>query len=190
MTIIDCIGDVCPMPVIKTKRALAEAKRGCFEIHVDNGISLENVKKYIYSLGYDTNSITRDGYFAIIVDVDGDAKRIANKHSDSIVAISGNTMGHGDDELGHVLMKSFVFALTQLDNLPQKIVLYNSGVLLALEDSPVLADLQTLSAAGVQILSCGLCIDYFNCANNLAVGEITNMYVILEMMQDGKVIRP
>jgi len=189
MKIVDCIGDVCPMPVIKTKKAIAAADFGPMEIRVDNGISLENVKRYVGSLGYDAVSVTRDGYFAIIVEASGQAKSTSTDFS-SIAVISSDVMGHGDDELGRKLMHSFIFALTQLDSLPHTVVLYNRGVLLAIEDSFVLGDLHALADLGVQILSCGLCIDHFNCGAKLAVGGVTNMYTIVEMMKNGNVIRP
>jgi len=190
MKIVDCIGDVCPMPVIKTKKALAEADYDGLEIRVDNGISLENVKRYLGSLGHDAVSITRDGYFAIVINSGEMRQKTDANDTNSIVVIASDMMGHGNDDLGRTLMQSFVYALTQLDALPQKIVLYNRGVLLAVENSSVLEDLRTLEAAGVKILSCGLCISHFDCGNKLVVGEITNMYTIVEMMRDGNVIRP
>jgi len=179
------------MPVIRTKKALAEAKGEQMEIRVDNGISLENVQKYIYSRGHrDAVCITRDGYFAIVVNTKEVARKSASKDTDSIVIISSDVMGHGDDDLGRKLMQGFIYALTQLEALPHKVVLYNRGALLAVEDSPVLEDLHTLTVAGVQILTCGLCLSHFECEDKLAVGEITNMYAIVEMMQGGNVIRP
>ena len=191
MRIVDCIGDVCPMPVIKTKKALAEASDERLEIRVDNGISLENVQKYIYSQEYyDTVCITHDGYFAIIVNTSGANRKAASNDTNSIVVIASDVMGYGEDDLGRELMKVFIYALTQLETLPHKVVLYNRGVLLAAEDSPVLDDLRSLAASDVRILSCGLCLSYFNCEDKLAVGEITNMYAIAEMMQSGNVIRP
>ena len=191
MKIVDCIGDVCPLPVIKTKRALTEVDCD-LEIRVDNGISLENVQKYVYTQGRDAVCVTRDGYFAIIISADAkvSTQKVSRNDTDSIVVIACDIMGGTDEELGRRLLKAFVFVLTQLDVLPHAVVLYNRGVLLAVEGSSVLEDLQMLAALGVQILSCGLCIDYFGCEDKLAVGEITNMYAIVEMMQNGNVIRP
>ena len=191
MRVVDCIGEVCPMPVIRTKKALEESQGEHLEIRVNNGISLENVQKYLYSRGHrDAVCITKDGYFAVIVNTGVAVKKIKSNDMNSIVVISSDVMGKGDDNLGRRLMQSFVYALTQLEVLPHKVVLYNRGVLLAAEGSPVLEDLHVLTVSGVQILSCGLCVDYFECENKLLVGEITNMYNIVEMLQSGNVIRP
>ena len=44
-----------------------------------------------------------------------------------IVVLRSGKMGEGNDELGAVLMKGFIYALTELDNLPETILLYNGG---------------------------------------------------------------
>ena len=100
-------------------------------------------------------------------------------------------MGNGNDELGEVLMKGFIFALTELDELPSTVLLYNSGVKLSTEGSKSIEDLKTLQAQGVEILSCGTCLNYYDLADKLEVGEVTNMYFIVEKMsQADKIIRP
>ena len=100
-------------------------------------------------------------------------------------------MGAGDDELGATLMKAFMFALTQQDELPAAILAYNGGVHLTVEGSPVLDDLKKLAEAGVEIFSCGTCLNHFGIADKLAVGEVTNMYVIVQkQLEAGVVVRP
>ena len=74
--------------------------------------------------------------------------------------------------------------------MPHVVVLYNSGLLLVVDDSPVLGDLHMLAESDVQILFCGLCLTHFDCEKRLVIGEITNMYVIAEMMQGRNVMRP
>ena len=102
-----------------------------------------------------------------------------------------NVMGHGDDVLGDVLIKAFFFALTQQDDLPDSILFYNSGVKLTCEGSPVLEDLDKLANAGVDIFSCGTCLKHFDIEDKLAVGAVTNMYVIVEkQIQAGIIVRP
>ena len=100
--------------------------------------------------------------------------------------------GPGDDELGAMLKaKAFVFALTQQDELPAAILAYNGGVHLTVEGSPVLDDLKKLAEAGVEIFSCGTCLNHFGIADKLAVGEVTNMYVIVQkQLEAGVVVRP
>ena len=108
-----------------------------------------------------------------------------------VVVVPSPVMGHGDDELGDVLIKAFVFALTQQDDLPDSVLFYNGGVKLTCEGSPVLEDLNKLAAAGVEILSCGTCLKHYGIEDKLVVGEPTNMYVIVEkQLQAGIVVRP
>lgn len=108
-----------------------------------------------------------------------------------IVVIASGTMGGGNDSLGAVLMKGFLYALSQMDILPEKILFYNGGVKWTTEESEVLDDLKSMEAQGVEILSCGTCLDYYRCADKLMIGQVTNMYSIVEaMMQADKIIRP
>ena len=91
----------------------------------------------------------------------------------------------------HILMKSFLFAVTQLDELPDKMVFYNSGARLTAEGSPALEDLKNLAEQGVEIMNCGTCLDFYGIKEKLAVGTVTNMYSIVETMQQAdRVIRP
>lgn len=100
-------------------------------------------------------------------------------------------MGEGEEELGKTLIKSFVFALSNVDPLPTAMVFYNRGAFLTSEDSPVLADLKNLEKAGVKIMTCGLCADYYKIKEKLGVGIISNMYEIVEtQMQSQKIIKP
>ena len=85
-------------------------------------------------------------------------------------------MGSGNDELGAVLMKSFFFAETQLDTLPDKILFYNGGAKLTVEGSDCLEDIRILEKEGVEILTCGTCLDFYGLKEKLAVGAVTNMY--------------
>ena len=93
-------------------------------------------------------------------------------------------MGHGNEELGKILMKSFIFALTQLDDLPQTILFYNGGATLTTEGSQSLEDLKTLEAQGVEILTCGTCLDFYGLKDKLAVGQVSNMYTIVEKLNN------
>lgn len=109
----------------------------------------------------------------------------------SIVVVSSAAMGTGSDELGKVLMKGFIYALSQLDTLPEKILFYNGGVTLTTEGSDSLEDLKEMEAQGVKIYSCGTCLNYYGLSEKLKVGEVTNMYSIVEAMAGAsKIIRP
>ena len=100
-------------------------------------------------------------------------------------------MGHGNDELGKVLMRGFLFAVTQLEKLPKTMLFYNGGVLLTTEGSDSIEDLKNLEAQGVEIKSCGTCLNYYGISDKLKVGEVTNMYDIVETLAAAsKVIKP
>ena len=108
-----------------------------------------------------------------------------------VAVLSANTMGNGEEQLGKILMKSFIFALTKQDQLPEIILCYNSGASLTCEDSDSLEDLKSLEAEGVKILTCGTCLDFYGLKESLAVGSVTNMYEIVEIMENaGTIIRP
>jgi len=99
-----------------------------------------------------------------------------------VVVISSAAMGHGGDELGTSLMKGFIYALSQQDELPSAILFYNGGVNLTSEGSASIEDLKSMEAQGVEILSCGTCLNFYGKTDKLMVGEVTNMYTIVEKM--------
>lgn len=99
-----------------------------------------------------------------------------------VVVLSSNLMGQGDDALGKVLMKGFVYALSQQDILPETVLLYNSGAFLSSEGSDNLEDLKELEAQGVEILTCGACMKHYGLEDKLKAGSVTNMYEIVERM--------
>lgn len=109
----------------------------------------------------------------------------------TVVVVSADHMGEGSEELGRILIKGFLFALTQQEHLPSTVLFYNGGAKLTTEGSASLEDLKTLEANGVEILTCGTCLDYYGLKDKLAVGGVTNMYVIVEkQMQADLVLRP
>ena len=108
-----------------------------------------------------------------------------------VIQVSSDAMGAGSDELGRSLMKAFVYAVTQQDELPATMLFYNGGAHLTCEGSPCLDDLKALAEQGVEILTCGTCLNYYGIADKLAVGEVTNMYVICQKLeQASRVVRP
>jgi len=99
-----------------------------------------------------------------------------------VVAVSSDRMGRGDDQLGEVLLRSFLHTLGEASFAPDTLIFYNSGVKLAVEESPALEDLHSLEARGVKILLCGTCLGHFELKDRIAAGEISNMYAITETM--------
>ena len=99
-----------------------------------------------------------------------------------VVAVGSAEMGNGEPRLGRILMKSFLYSLTQLEELPQTVLFFNGGVRMTTEGSESIEDLKALESQGVEILSCGTCLDFYGLKDKLLVGGITNMYVIAQTM--------
>lgn len=194
MVTVDAMGDACPIPVIKTKKAIAQMN-GCgeLEVFVDNEIAVQNVSKMAANEGGDvTSEKIAEGKYRVEIrlsSVDKVEKEETEKHT--IVVVSSDRMGSGNDELGKALIKGFIFAVTQLEKLPEKMLFYNGGAVLTCEGADTLEDLKSLEAQGVEILTCGTCLDYYGMKEKLQVGSVTNMYAIVEAMsQADRIIRP
>lgn len=196
METIDAKGQACPMPVVRAKKALSEIGEGVLEVLVDNKTAMHNLENLGKSLKIATQSEERgEAEFAVMFTKDAADAQTEDcgcgelvPAGDKVVVLSSDVMGAGDDELGATLMKAFVFALTQQDELPATILAYNGGVKLTVEGSPVLDDLKKLAEAGVEILSCGTCLNHYGISDKLAVGEVTNMYVIVEKQLNARVV--
>ena len=78
------------------------------------------------------------------------------------VLITSNVLGKGDDTLGNILMKSFMYTLTQMEGAFRTIIFMNSGVLLTTEGSEVLEYIRALEDRQIEVLSCGTCLDYYH----------------------------
>ena len=191
---VDAIGDTCPIPVIKTKKAIAEAAgQGTIEVLVDNEIAVQNVTKMAESEGGKvTSEKVAEKEYKITIELSGEAKASAEEAEENlVVVISSDRMGSGNDALGKVLIKGFIFAVTQLERLPKTMLFYNGGATLTAEGSDSLEDLKHLEEQGVEILTCGTCLNYYNLSDKLQVGSVTNMYSIVEKMAGAdKIITP
>ena len=172
---VDARGDACPLPVVKAKKAISELKgAGEVEVLVDNEIAVQNLTKMAQQKGYQYSPVCAP-----------------DLRTDTVVAVSSDKMGAGSEELGRALLKAFVFALTQQDKLPKTILFYNGGAALTCEGSPMLEDLKALEAQGVEIMTCGTCLNFYGLTEKLAVGSVTNMYAIVEKLtQAGNVVKP
>jgi len=192
-TTVDARGLGCPVPVIKTKKALDAIAEGNVLTIVDNMIAKENVTKLAKSLHFECHVVEDDGEFFIDITKNTDTETIIEKKGDffdSVVLCGSDKFGDGDDDLGDILIKGYFYTLSELDVVPKTIVFLNSGVKLATEGSKVLKDLQTLESKGVEIVSCGTCLDFYGLTSSLSVGGISNMYTIVEHLNNSmKVIK-
>ena len=189
---LNCMGMACPLPVVEAKKAIDEMEDGLLEIEVDNETCVQNLRRLAakYDFTVASESIS-DKEFLVKMEVKKDHALKGKQEDSCTVVFSSDKMGEGDEELGKNLMKSFVFALSNVDPLPTAMVFYNRGAFLTSEDSPVLADLKNLEKAGVKIMTCGLCADYYKIKETLGVGVISNMYEIVEtQMESQKIIKP
>lgn len=196
--LLDARGMACPMPVVKATQALAEMTEGVLEVHVDNTVAVENLKRMAAqkSLSAETKQAGEKDYVVLIpvtgpVAKDDASITCAPMSGDFVVAVDTDAMGRGSEELGKTLMKGFIFALSQLESLPKTILFYNGGAHLTVEGSDSLEDLRNMEQQGVEILTCGTCLNYYGLTDKLAVGGVTNMYTIVEKLaQAGKVVKP
>ncbi|MDO4679200.1 MAG: sulfurtransferase-like selenium metabolism protein YedF [Eubacteriales bacterium] len=202
---VNAMGDACPIPVVKTKKAISAMKTSDILVTlVDNEIAVQNLTKLGKSMGYPVTSekLGEKEYkvqMEVTVETEDSKEEkaeevltcIPDSRNNTVVVISSPRMGEGNDELGTVLMKGFLYALTQLDELPKTILFYNGGATLTCEGSASLEDLKSLEAQGVEILTCGTCLNYYEMSDKLRVGEVTNMYTIAEKMTGaGKLVKP
>ena len=188
---VNAVGQTCPIPIIMTKNALKDIEEGEVEVLVDNKISLENLQKMSKEMGYDYSIAETGEVFRIVINKIKEEVEEFDDEDNTVVVISSDRMGTGNDELGKVLIKGFIFAVTQLDKLPKTMLFYNGGATLTTEGSDSLEDLKSLEAQGVEIMTCGTCLDYYGLKDKLAVGSVTNMYSIVETQAKAtKIIKP
>jgi len=192
-TIIDARNLECPKPVIMTKKAFDTAQDGVVTTLVDNEIAVKNLEKLAKSNGFESEVEEFENEYKVHIKIEAGAlvtKTQVNELSDEVVAIGTNIMGAGSEELGTVLMKGFLYTLTETKPYPKSVLFYNSGVKLTVEGSDSIEDLEKLEAAGVEIISCGTCLNYYEIADKLKVGEVSNMYTIVETLKSaGNTIR-
>jgi selenium metabolism protein YedF len=188
MEIINVTGKPCPIPVIEAKKALRKAAAGePVRVLVDNDISRQNLEKMAGGLGCPCSFEKReDGNILVTItaaaQADPAAARPLAEDQGLVIAIGKNTMGTGNDELGAILIKGFIYALTELEKPPEALLFFNSGVRLTTEGSTVIGDLKKLEEKGAVVSSCGTCLDFYQLKEKLAVGNVTNMYAIASAM--------
>ena len=201
--VIDCCGMPCPLPVVNAKKAAEELNSGdVLTILVDNEIAVQNLTRFAEHNGFGVSAEKKaDKKYAVVMQISGAAAeatreeevacRMDSRRKGMLVVLSGSEMGTGDPKLGTNLMKAFVFALTKQDQLPDTILCYNTGAYLTCEGADTLEDLKLMESEGVTILTCGTCLDFYGLKEKLAVGSVTNMYDIVERMENAaQIIKP
>lgn len=184
MYLVDCRGLNCPEPVIQTKKALAEHAR--IITVVDNLVARDNVVKLVTNQGYNSSVEEKEGHYYIYInkaETDNDKSEASFNElpipkGEYVLLLTSSTFGSESPELGEILIKSYFYTIVEGDQKPAAILLANGGAKLSCVGSTVLDHLKTLEAQGVEILTCGTCLDYFQLKESLEVGTITNMYSI------------
>ncbi|MFH0959721.1 MAG: sulfurtransferase-like selenium metabolism protein YedF [Pseudomonadota bacterium] len=203
---LDARGLLCPEPVIQTKKIFDEGKLTHFTVIVDNEAAKENVCRFARNRGATVESVqTEANCFTItIVWENPNANYVekeelipcplpgsANILSKNVVYIGSNTMGRGDEGLGAQLMRGFLRTIIDSAPLPWRLIFINSGVKLTSVDIEAVEALHVLEDKGVEILSCGTCLEKFGLVNQIQAGRITNMFEVVETLNtSAKVIAP
>jgi selenium metabolism protein YedF len=198
MKIVDCRGLACPQPVIDTKAALAGATAPILVIVDDQG-SCTNVKRFAESQGGRVSVEQQGDEFHLTIEPGHGAPAAetppivceTTSAKNTVVYVSSEGMGRGDEELGATLMAAFLDTLSQFKGEISHAIFVNAGAKLATEGSPVLEQLRQLDQVGVQVLVCGTCLNHFDIKDRLAVGGVSNMYAIIDTLSKaGRIIRP
>lgn len=200
---LDLRGMACPIPVVETrKQILSSENRDILIVSVDNRIATENLSKLAKKMDFNAEvKAISDNHYEVMFNPNTEKKQEEtvcdneNKNKpvseNSVAFICTDKFGSGDDELGQALMKSFLYALTEVDSPPNIIIFCNAGVKLVVESSDVLESLKSLEQKGIEILCCGACLDFYNLKDKLAVGSVSNMYTIADILCTAtRIIKP
>lgn len=198
---IDCRGLACPQPVLNTKEALEKDPGGPIRVIVDNPAARDNVSRFARSQGWEVEAAADGSDFILTLTGTGARPGLspeivcpaprAAEDPRLVVRVSNRIMGAGSEDLGRILMKAFIKSLSEVTVKPEAMVFYNSGVYLTCEGSEHIEALEGLETSGVKILSCGTCLDFFGLKESLAVGQVTNMFELIETLSGAdRVVSP
>ncbi|MFN2291199.1 MAG: sulfurtransferase-like selenium metabolism protein YedF [Anaerolineae bacterium] len=192
---VDARGLACPQPVILTRNAMQEAEQ--VVTLVDSETSMTNVSRMARKAGWQVSVVPDGEEFRIQMAQQepmpkAEAPTVGKAEAAAgplVLVVSSDIMGRGERELGSILMRGFFHTLGEVQPLPHTIILFNTGVRLACKGSPVLDDLCALEAEEIEILVCGTCLNYLALTEEIAAGQVSNMYDIAEtMLGAGKVV--
>ena len=191
---VNAMGKQCPIPVVMTKKVIDNAAVGDeIEILVDNETAVNNLSRLANKTGctFVSEKLGEKKYqvkMAVQTEQTGGTLEEeefvceAPHKKVTVAVIASNVMGNGDDELGKILIKGFIYALSQMETHPDTILFYNGGAKLTTEGSESLEDLKKMEEEGVEILTCGTCLKHYGLMEKLMVGKVTDMYTIAERM--------
>lgn len=190
MNTIDCRDMACPAPVLTVKKALEQ--QGGIRVRLDDGAPRENVARFARNRGFEVLEEQEDNSWLLTISAGSidPAAQSVTEPCDTVLMLTSDRLGDGPEELGRLLMKNFIFTLLESAVLPSRMMFLNSGVRLTTEGSDVLEALDKLAGMGVEILSCGLCLDFLGLKEKLRSGATTNMLTTVEsILSTARVIR-
>lgn len=190
---LDCRGLACPGPVLRCKDAIDSESPDIISATVDNEAAKENVARFLAAKKYQVEIAPVAGGHVLTGARQGGASPAdcpAPVSGESLAAreqivafLTADAIGRGDDVLGQKLMANFLATLPELGESLWRIVMVNGAVRLAVAGSPVLDRLKAFEAAGVTILVCGTCLDFFGILDKKEVGQTTNMLDVVTSLQ-------
>jgi selenium metabolism protein YedF len=193
MVTLDCRGQQCPEPVVQVRRQLLAAPDAPLQVLVSDPAARDNVSRLAASRGYQVALTEADGAFRLELTPAAPAADQATAPASglTVVLVAADQLGHGDPQLGQVLMKNFLFTLPEGDTAPDLMLFVNGGARLTVAGSEVIEPLRQLADRGTDIATCGLCLEFFHLKEALAVGRVSNMLEMVNALQGaGRVIRP
>lgn len=181
--LVNAMGKLCPEPVIMTK---AEIEKGATELEVlvDNDIALSNVTRLLEGKGFSVELSRNGNERKLTAKKTGKCEVTASAPREKLLAVlvAHDVLGGNDKELGEVLMKAFLGCISKLSHRPAVMAFMNEGVKLVLKDSSACDYIKELENSGTKILVCGTCTTHFDITDRVAVGTISNMFEIMEMI--------
>ena len=182
---INARGWQCPRPIIETKKLLDTMRDGTVITTVDDKLAIVNLINFAESLDYEVTCDEKDGIADITIKkVWSEYDELAYGTGNLVIQIKTDSYGDASEGLGENLMKMYIYSLTEAVPKPKTLLFMNKGAFLTAEGSPVLDSLKTLEAEGVEILTCGACINFFSLDETPEIGGVTNMYVMVEKLNN------
>lgn len=203
---VDLRGLMCPEPVLRAKKLLDDSAIASVEALVESEVNVNNLQRLANSMKLQFTSRNEDGYFRVMLTRNADAAseakstRAAERASTTegernnvgtVVFLNKDKMGEGDPEFSMNLLNVFLQTMLQSGHRPRAILLANTGVKLMDPEGPAVKVLEDFRAADVEVLACGLCVEYYGLKGKIPTEQITNMFAICEfLMSADKVVQP
>ncbi|MCL2067221.1 MAG: sulfurtransferase-like selenium metabolism protein YedF [Treponema sp.] len=189
MKTLDMKGHPCPIPVVEAKKCLADQGTAGVVVLVDNMAAVQNLQKMANGFNYNFLYEETGGVFKVIIAKTANSGQVVeepfaagvpkDEGRGPVVLISTDNMGAGEKELGKLLIKGFIYSLTQLNPPPEAVIFLSSGAFLTTEGANTVPDLKELEKRGAKVFTCGTCANYYKLTESLAAGSIVDMMTIV-----------